>query len=232
VIEGREILALRARTEAGGGICVGRPLARNTVRVIRIDEAPIEHWSEDLVVAPGVIGEITVAGPTVTRGYFGRDAATRLAKIRDADRLVHRMGDVGYFDDEGRLWYCGRKGQRVIAGEVTLFTETVEGVFNAHSGVRRSALVGVGPMNERMPVVCIELRDRRRRGDWARLESELRELAGQHAVSRGLRVFVPHSGFPVDIRHNAKIDRDRLATWAARRVSYAPFAVAARAQPV
>jgi acyl-CoA synthetase (AMP-forming)/AMP-acid ligase II len=230
VIEGREILALRARTEAGGGICVGRPLARNTVRVIRIDEAPIEHWSEDLVVAPGVIGEITVAGPTVTRGYFGREVATRLAKIRDADRLVHRMGDVGYFDDEGRLWYCGRKGHRVIAGEVTLFTETVEGVFNAHPDVRRSALVGVGPRSERMPVVCIELRDRSRRGEWPRLESALRELAGQHAVSRGLRVFVPHGGFPVDIRHNAKIDRDRLAAWAARRVSYAPFAAAARAQ--
>lgn len=223
VIEGREILALRARTDAGGGICVGRPLARNAVRVIRIDDAPIDRWSEDLQVAPGVIGEITVAGPTATRGYFGRDPATRLAKIREADRLVHRMGDVGYFDEAGRLWYCGRKGHRVIAGTVTLFTETVEGVFNAHPDVRRSALVGVGPITNRMPVVCIELRERRRRGRWPRLESELRELAGQHAVSRGLDAFVLHPGFPVDIRHNAKIDRDRLAAWAARRVTYRPF---------
>ena len=223
VIEGREILALRARTDAGGGICVGRPLARNTVRVIRIDDHEIAEWSDDLVVAPGSIGEITVAGPTVTRGYFGRESATRLAKIRDADRVVHRMGDVGYFDDEGRLWYCGRKSHRVIAGGVTLFTETVEGVFNAHPDVRRSALVGVGPTNCRMPVVCIEMRKRRRRTDWLRVESQLRELAALHATSRGIHSFVLHEGFPVDIRHNAKIDRDQLATWAARRVSYRPF---------
>jgi acyl-CoA synthetase (AMP-forming)/AMP-acid ligase II len=222
-IEGREILTLRDRTDAGGGICVGRPLARNTVRVIRIDDAQIAEWSDDLLVAPGSIGEITVAGPTVTRCYFGRESATRLAKIRDADRVVHRMGDVGYFDDEGRLWYCGRKSHRVTAGRVTLFTETVEGVFNAHPDVRRSALVGVGPVTDRMPVVCIELRDRSRRAEWPRLESQLRALAGQHATSRGIGAFILHDGFPVDIRHNAKIDREQLAIWAARRVRYSPF---------
>ena len=159
----------------------------------------------------------------MTRGYFGRESATRLAKIRDADRVVHRMGDVGYFDEEGRLWYCGRKSHRVIAGGVTLFTEAVEGVFNAHPDVRRSALVGVGPTNDRMPVVCIEMRERRRRNDWLRVESQLRELAALHATSRGIHAFVLHQGFPVDIRHNAKIDRDQLASWAVRRVSYRPF---------
>ena len=229
VIEGREILALRDRTDAGGGICVGRPLACNLVRVIRIDDAEIAEWSDDLLVPAGAIGEITVAGPTVSRGYFGREPATRLAKIRDAGRVVHRMGDVGYFDAEGRLWYCGRKGQRVIAGAATLYTETVEGVFNAHPEVRRSALVGVGPQTHRMPVVCIELRDRRRFSGWPRLESELRALASQHEVSRGIRAFIRHRGFPVDIRHNAKIDRERLALWAAQRVPHQPFAAGERA---
>lgn len=224
VIEGREILALRERSDAGGGICVGRPLARNIVRVIRIYDEALVEWSDDLMVATGSIGEITVAGPTVTRGYFGRDAATRLAKIHDAGRIVHRMGDVGYFDDAGRLWYCGRKSDRVIAGEITLFTETIEGVFNAHPDVRRSALVGVGPKSDRMPVVCIEIRDRSRAKDWPRLKSELRELAGQHSVSRGIRDFLLHQGFPVDIRHNAKIGREKLAHWTAKRVSYKPFA--------
>jgi acyl-CoA synthetase (AMP-forming)/AMP-acid ligase II len=229
VIEGREILALRDRTDAGGGICVGRPLACNLVRVIRIDDAEIAEWSDDLLVPAGAIGEITVAGPTVSRGYFGREPATRLAKIRDAGRVVHRMGDVGYFDAEGRLWYCGRKGQRVIAGAATLYTETVEGVFNAHPEVRRSALVGVGPQTHRMPVVCIELRDRRRFSGWPRLESELRALASQHEVSCGIRAFIWHRGFPVDIRHNAKIDRERLALWAAQRVPHQPFAAGDRA---
>jgi acyl-CoA synthetase (AMP-forming)/AMP-acid ligase II len=112
VIEGREILRVRARTDQGGGICVGRPLAANRVRVIAIDDAPIELWSDDLVLAPGAIGEITVAGPSATRGYFGREAATKLAKIREGDVLVHRMGDVGY---STRTAACGTAGARAIA---------------------------------------------------------------------------------------------------------------------
>ena len=57
----------------------------------------------------------------------------------------HRMGDVGYLDEQGRFWYCGRKSQRVETRDGPLFTECVEAVFNTHPDVRRSALVGVGP---------------------------------------------------------------------------------------
>jgi acyl-CoA synthetase (AMP-forming)/AMP-acid ligase II len=226
VIEGREILALRARSDAGGGICVGRALAQNRVRVIRIDDAPIAQWSDDLLLPDGEIGEITVAGPTVTRGYFGREAATRLAKIRDGEHIVHRMGDVGYFDAEGRLWYCGRKSHRVVTRVGTLFTETIEGVFNAHPAVRRSALVGVGPVLDRMPVVCIELLPGQPAGDWPAISDALRALGAQHAASRGIDVFLRHAGFPVDIRHNAKIGRELLTAWATTRVDYRPFAAA------
>ena len=52
------------------------------------------------------------------------------------------MGDVGYFDPHGRLWFCGRKSQRVITADGLLFTEQVEGVFNAHPAVFRTALCG------------------------------------------------------------------------------------------
>jgi acyl-CoA synthetase (AMP-forming)/AMP-acid ligase II len=229
VIEGREILRVRARTDEGGGICVGRPLPANTVRVIRIDDGEIAQWSDDLVLPPGEIGEITVAGPSATRGYFGRDAATRLAKIREGDRLVHRMGDVGYFDDEGRLWYCGRRSHRVVTRRGTLFSECVEGVFNAHPAVRRTALVGVGPVGDRMPVLCVELADRSRTTEWPRVKAELRELGDRHAASRGLREFLLHWGFPVDIRHNAKIGREQLGFWASQRVFYKPWSPAAEA---
>ena len=223
VIEGREILRVRERTDEGGGICVGRPLAANSVRVIRIDDGEIAEWSDELVVPPGTIGEITVAGPSTTRGYFGRDAATRLAKIREGGRLVHRMGDVGYFDADGLLWYCGRKSQRVVTRRGTLYTECIEGIYNTHPAVRRSALVGVGPREDRMPVICIELADRGRTTEWPLIKAELRELGDRHAASRGIREFILHWGFPVDIRHNAKIGRERLAFWTSQRVFYKPW---------
>ena len=59
------------------------------------------------------------------------------------------MGDVGYLDDAGRFWYCGRKSQRVETTDGPLFTECVEAVLNTHPAVRRSALVGIGPRGER-----------------------------------------------------------------------------------
>ena len=219
VIEGRELESTRAATEAGAGTCVGRAVPPNEVRIIRIVDAPIADWNDVDEVPDGEVGEITVAGPTATDTYFRRDAATRIAKIREAlpdggERIVHRMGDVGWFDGEGRLWFCGRKTQRVETADGPLYTEQVEPVFNTHPQVRRTALVGVGEPGRQTPVLCYELQP----GvgvDRARVEADLRAIGARHPHTARIATFLPHPGFPVDIRHNAKIGRETLAAWAA-----------------
>jgi acyl-CoA synthetase (AMP-forming)/AMP-acid ligase II len=234
VIEGRELLALRERTEAGAGTCVGRPVPPNQVRVIAITDDAIEHWSDARQVRAGQVGEITVAGPTATDTYFNRDAQTQLAKIREAappltpagqgwgegiaaERIVHRMGDLGYFDAEGRLWFCGRKSQRVVVdAATTLCTEQVEPVFNTHPDVARTALVGLGARGTQRAVLCVELREGVDAGEWTRIESELRHLADGLVHTANVQCFLRYpKPFPVDIRHNAKIGREKLAVWAA-----------------
>jgi acyl-CoA synthetase (AMP-forming)/AMP-acid ligase II len=224
VIEGRELLTLRERTDAGAGTCVGRPVAGNTVRIIRIDDGAIPEWHDALQVAPGQVGEITVAGPSATDSYFNRDAQTALAKIRETlpeggARIVHRMGDLGWFDAEGRLWFCGRKSQRVVVdAATTLCTEQVEPVFNVHADVARTALVGVGPRGAQVPVLCVELAAGVDPRDWPRIAAELRHLADGAVHTAKVAGFLRHPGpFPVDIRHNAKIGRETLAAWAATR---------------
>lgn len=223
-IEGRELLSLRARTEAGAGTCVGRPVAPNDVRILRIDDAAIDAWDDELLAAPGEVGEITVAGPSATDTYFNRDAQTRLAKIREVlpgggERVVHRMGDLGYFDAEGRLWFCGRKSQRVVVdAATTLCTEQVEPIFNALPGIRRSALVGVGPRGAQRPVLVYELEvgaAGRARFD---VPGALRALAARRPHTALVAAFMRYpKPLPVDIRHNAKIGREALAAWAARQ---------------
>jgi acyl-CoA synthetase (AMP-forming)/AMP-acid ligase II len=198
---------------------VGRAVPPNEVRIIRIVDAPIADWRDVDVLPHGEVGEITVAGPTATDTYFRRDAATRIAKIRETlpdggERIVHRMGDVGWFDGEGRLWFCGRKTQRVETADGPLYTEQVEPVFNAHPLVRRTALVGVGEPGRQSPVLCYELQP----GvgtDRAQVEAELRAIGARHPHTARIAAFLPHPGFPVDIRHNAKIGRETLAAWAA-----------------
>ena len=132
-IGSREILGeTRFLTEQGKGVCVGRPVAGMEVRVIRISDEPIPEWDDSLRLPPGEVGEFVVRGPVVTRRYYNRHDATKLAKIRDprTGEVLHRMGDVGYFDEHGRLWFCGRKSHRVETPHGTLFTDMVEPIFN------------------------------------------------------------------------------------------------------
>jgi acyl-CoA synthetase (AMP-forming)/AMP-acid ligase II len=225
VIEGRELQATREATERGAGTCVGLPVPPNDVRIIRIDDAAIAEWSDALRVAPGQVGEITVAGPTATDAYFRRDAATALAKIRErlpdgSERIVHRMGDLGWIDGDGRLWFCGRKTHRVILdATTTLCTEQVEPVFNVHPRVRRTALVGVGDAGAQVPVLCVELAPGVDARQFDAIADELRHLGDGFVHTAKVQRFLRHPGFPVDIRHNAKIGREKLAAWATRELA-------------
>ena len=209
----------RAQTEVGRGVCVGRPVAGMEAAIIRIDDGPIATWSDSLQVPTGTIGEIAVCGPVVTWSYFGRPEATALAKIAAGDRVWHRMGDVGYLDESGRIWFCGRKAHRVVTPDRTLFTIPVEGIFNTHPAVARTALVGVGAPGKARPVVCVELREKLGRKAWEKVRLELVEIGRGNPVTQGLMTFLRHPSFPVDIRHNAKIFREKLATWAAKELA-------------
>jgi hypothetical protein len=65
-------------------------------------------------------------------------------------------------------------------------------------------------------VICIELEPGQSASD--ALTSELLALGADAAASRGIDTLLYHPGFPVDVRHNAKIFRERLAIWAARKL--------------
>ena len=216
-IAGRELLGdLSDGNRQGKGICVGRPLEANDVRIIRITDQAIEDLSDAVDVDPGEVGEICVAGPTVTDKYWQREPQTKLAKMLDEDgRTWHRMGDLGWCDEDGRLWYCGRKSERVVTPERTLFTECIEGRVNAVSGVYRSALVGVGEPGQRTPVIVVEFEpDANHEAVLSRVRKRL-EMDDETEVIRHVLV---HPSLPVDIRHNAKIRRPQLAEWAEGRI--------------
>ena len=158
-------------------------------------------------------------GPQVTASYDRLEQASRLAKIADGpEKFFHRMGDLGYFDAQGRLWFCGRKSQRIETGSGTWYTIPCEAVFNVHPKVKRSALVSVNKNGTRVPVICVELEDGYGKAEHADLRRELAELGGRFAHTRGIRDFLFHPGFPVDIRHNAKIGREQLGRWAEKFV--------------
>jgi len=194
------------------GACVGRPVTGVDVRIIPLSDLPIPTLPASLPA--GVVGEIIVRGPNVTREYDALPEATAAAKIPDPDvpgAVWHRMGDCGLLDQSGRLWFLGRKAERVETSDGTLFTEPCEQVFREHPRARRCALIGV----DRQPALVVEATPTGA-ADAQELVAQLRTLGRSHPHTASLRTFYFRGRLPVDVRHNAKIHRLALAKWAAK----------------
>ncbi|MCH2178887.1 MAG: fatty acid CoA ligase family protein [Mariniblastus sp.] len=208
-------------TEEGRGTCVGNAFPDMNWKVIEITDDPITSIDQTRVVERGGIGELIVQGDVVTDQYVTRTSANAFHKISDGPKFWHRMGDVGYLDESGRFWFCGRKQHRVTTSQQTLFTIPVEGIVNTDPSVYRSALVGVGEAGKQTPVLIIEpwpetLPSSPQQRD--ALVETIRSRVQSHAQTKMIRHILFKEKLPVDIRHNSKIFREQLAVWAAQQL--------------
>ena len=222
-ISGSEVLNdTAARSEKGAGTCVGKRFEGIQWKVIEITDEPINSIDECVELSHGEIGELMVKGPVVTSEYVTQTDANASHKVTDGESYWHRMGDVGYLDDNDRFWFCGRKSHRVQLESKTLFTVPCEAVFNNHDSVYRSALVGVGFKGSLVPVVIVEPWPEKFPLDSEceiRLIDEVRSLGAEYEHTESIEHFLIHRSFPVDIRHNSKIFREQLAVWATEQLA-------------
>lgn len=213
-ISSNEILSeTKQKSEIGYGNCVGRPIEPVEIKLIEVSDDPIENWNDDLEVDIGEIGEITVKGQLVTKRYYDNDKANQSAKISDESGFWHRMGDLGWRDEKGRIWFCGRKNHRVTTSYGDLYSVCCEAVFNNHPLVKRSALVGIGEKGSMKPVICIELIEKKGL-NLQKCKDDLLYIAKDNELTKKIDELLFHDSFPVDIRHNSKIFREKLAVWA------------------
>ncbi|WP_227983514.1 fatty acid CoA ligase family protein [Nocardia spumae] len=217
MIESRELLAGPAdRARTGAGTCIGRTADRVRARIVAITDDPLPTWAHaqdrasELDSTRG-IGELVVAGPNVSTRYYWPPDANVTGKIIDGETVWHRTGDLAWIDDERRIWFCGRKSQRVRTADGPLFTVQIEQIFNAVEGVARTALVGVGAAGAQRPVLCVQTLPG---ADRTGIEAALRARGAEFELTAKISEFLFHPEFPVDIRHNAKIGREQLAVWA------------------
>lgn len=211
------------RSNAGAGTCVGRRFRGIHWQVIRICDQPIATIDQVEALPTGEIGELIVSGPVVTHRYVTRPESNAIAKIGDGPEVWHRMGDVGYLDEQDRFWFCGRMAHRVTTDRGTLFTIPCEAIFNQHPLVYRSALIGIGPAGRQQPVIVVQpWPDRFPTGpsEQSQLVAELYELGQRSELTRSItrQSILLRQSLPVDIRHNAKIFREQLVPWAAQQL--------------
>jgi acyl-CoA synthetase (AMP-forming)/AMP-acid ligase II len=204
----------------GQGTCVGRAVSGVEIRVIKEVDGSIATLGDTKLCAAGEIGEIIATGPSVTREYDGLPEATRAAKIADGDRIWHRMGDLGALDSSGRLFFLGRRVEKVRTPEGDLPTESIEPAFRQHPHVFRCALIGIGVTPRQTGALVVEPRSGHfpeTEAARARFIKELRELARINPQADRIREIVFQRALPVDVRHNAKIHRLQLAKeWTSR----------------
>ena len=220
-ISAREVLSeTAALTAVGKGTCVGHVFDTMRVRIIETSSDVLREIGDTVRLASGQIGEIIVSGPVATREYFQRPDATESAKIKDGDSFWHRMGDVGYLDDSGRLWFCGRKAHVVSTATGPMYSVCCEAIFNNHPAIYRCALVGIGAKGQQSPVIVAEPEPGKfpeSEQDRRQLRAELMQLGAQNPLTSNISRILFHRSLPVDTRHNVKINRELLAVWAARQ---------------
>lgn len=198
----------KEKSQTGHGTCIGQPVPGVQVKIIKSNDQTISQLSEIEGLESGEIGEIIVTGPTVTPGYDGQKEATDLAKIRDGEKLWHRMGDVGYLDQQGQLWFCGRKGHVYKDEKQTKYSIPTEAIYNNHPDVLRTALITF----KNSPALVVQLKNPKSYSGERRdqIKKELIKQAQQFEHTKSIETLFFAKTFPVDVRHNIKIDRKKL----------------------
>ena len=214
LISGTEVLKSHLpKMLQGFGTCIGKAVPGVEIKIIKTTDIP----ESSLIELPkGEVGEIAVSGLQVTPGYFDMEAETHKAKIIVDGVLWHRMGDIGRMDEDHNLWFLGRKTHRVDAEFKTYYSIQMEAIFNQHPQIRRTALVKLKKGSHIVPGLVIERHDKSTKMTEGFLK-ELHTLKENAEFTKDIAEFFLHPEFPVDVRHNIKIDRTKLSVWAQQR---------------
>lgn len=192
-------LVERSAVGDGRGVCVGKPVPGCEVVVSPLgDAAPL---------SVGETGEVTVRSPWMSSGYDRLWATQQLARSVDGDGVWHRTGDIGHLDPDGNLWIEGRVVHLIRTVEGAVAPVPLEVAAETVAGVQRAAAVGIGPVGVQQVVIVVE--DGASRGGPASpsLTAAVRAACAPQRVAAVWAV----RALPVDMRHNAKIDRTALA---------------------
>jgi len=203
-ISSREVLNdTRKLTLSGMGTCVGYPAYGVEIKILSFDSHNY--------CALGAVGEILVSSNTATPGYDHDVEGSAEARWVEplTKKVFHKMGDVGYVDQWDRLWFLGRKAHMISRGEIKIFTEEIEPIVNEHAQVLRSALVE----SQKDIVLVIERLDGRidlADHEYQKFTNEIKTLIASSPKAAMVDRIELYIDFPLDTRHNIKIDRQKL----------------------
>lgn len=128
-------------------IPLGRPMPNNRIEIMNPARMPLPH---------GMLGEIAIAGPSVTPGYLDNDDSRFFT--HDGQRFF-APGDVGMWTEDGELIGFGRRDRQIKIRGQRIETGDVEQVVQRHPRVREAAVFAVGDGLQMQLVACMVLHD-------------------------------------------------------------------------
>jgi acyl-CoA synthetase (AMP-forming)/AMP-acid ligase II len=212
-ISGTEVLKYHSNDmNKGLGTCVGYPAPDTTVKVAPITDAAFTNEEDLTWLETNQLGEICILSDTVTPEYVDMPQKTAEAKIYRKDgKIWHRMGDLGRIDESGKVWFCGRKSHRIEFADQILPSVPQETPFYQLPFIKKCAYVGPVIKGEMTPSLIIEPHKTLNSKEKKKMEFEIVEWAKNNMPQTPLKRVYFHSQFPVDVRHNIKIDRLKLS---------------------
>jgi acyl-coenzyme A synthetase/AMP-(fatty) acid ligase len=186
------------------GVLVGRPVRGVQIAISALDSNGEANGK--LGDAANVTGEVCVRGPQV-KDHYDQLWATQRESARDNG--WHRTGDVGHLDEDGRLWIEGRMAHLVTTPADVITPVGPEQRIERMDAVDHAAVVGVGPKGKQVAVAVVDAPAQEHGVASLEMHDAIR-AASQLTLAAVLVV----DQLPVDIRHNSKIDRGRVAEWA------------------
>ncbi len=192
----------------GFGFCVGTIRPELGGKILPVVDGPMSQADLAKARPQGEIGEIVICGPQVTTAYWQDEQAFAVNKIQDdQDNVWHRLGDIGYFDDEQRIWLVGRHHNIVVKPDRTVYPAAVEPPLEALPDVKRAGLVSYVPPDTETPQAVAVLECDPETAPEPCLQ---RAIALNEAEQLGVDQFLITYKLPVDPRHNTKIDTTKL----------------------
>jgi long-chain acyl-CoA synthetase len=141
-VTGGTFYSIYGQTETTGLATMGRYNDRpgSAGKMIPLGQVKIVD-DYDRSVPKGQVGEITVKGPLIFKGYWNLPEHTAYT-FREGR---HHTGDLGCFDEHGFLWFSGRKAEKdlIKPGGENVYPAEVEKVILQHPSVEKVVVFGV-----------------------------------------------------------------------------------------
>lgn len=203
----------------GKGICLGKPAPNVQAEIAPLDRRSASRSALPERLATGSIGEIVVQSPCSGSLIFSNRGTRKKSTLSNRERT----GEVGFVDESGNLWFCGRKEHLVTTSYGVFYSERSESLFNQHPKVKRCVLIALRKGARGRPGLVVETSKAdfpSKKIDESKFKAELLQLAMDLEDARLITEFFFVKALPENPKGSGLVDREALSAVFSKKAKF------------